>query len=218
MKHGIDVSYAQGKIDWTKVKTDFVMIKANTGLNCPDAQVVNNATGASRAGIPFNYYHWATFNSLDVVADAKAEAAEFITRLKQLPKYSPLLPTALDVEEKIEKVPLTPDKIELWIMTYFMEIRKAGHKMALYSYGPWLDLHLPANHMLGQIPLWLAAYPFDRPGLKYPTVNTGLPDEATVAKLAPKKPRGWDKVWMMQWTGQGTKPWQNTYLDLNVIL
>jgi len=220
MKHGIDVSYAQGKVDWTKAKTDFVMIKCNTGINCPDVEVTRNAVGCSHNKIPFGFYHWATLNSLDVVGDAKAEAAEFIHRLKNLPKYSPLLPPALDIEEDNQaKLKLPPEKIELWIMTFYTEMIKAGHQMSLYSYGPWLNLNLPVNHKLGNIPLWLAAYPWDRPDSKYPAIIPKLPtDEKDILKRAPKLPNGWSKIWMWQYTGQGVKDWQKTFLDLNIIL
>jgi GH25 family lysozyme M1 (1,4-beta-N-acetylmuramidase) len=31
MKKGIDVSFAQGKVDWSKVKADFAIIRAGYG-------------------------------------------------------------------------------------------------------------------------------------------------------------------------------------------
>lgn len=31
MKKGIDVSFAQGKIDWSKIKADFAIIRAGFG-------------------------------------------------------------------------------------------------------------------------------------------------------------------------------------------
>jgi len=206
MKNGIDVSWAQGKLDWSKIKTDFAIIKCNTGVNCPDEQLQNNAAGCHEHCIPFGFYHWATLNKTDVVPDAISEAKDFIKALKELPTYS-IMP-ALDIEED-NKLKLPPHAIELWIKTFADEMIKAGHGLIIYSYKPWLDANLPRDHKLGYLPLWLAAYPWDKPAAKESPV---FPAEVGVPRHLPN---GWNDYFMWQYTGQGSNQGIKGFVDLN---
>lgn len=175
MKNGIDVSYAQGNINWPGVKTDFVYLKCNEGVNCIDRTVRANSVGAHMAEIPFGYYHFATLNSVNIVQDAKAEADDFIQTMNELPKGQ--LPPVLDIEQE-NKLQISPGNIELWITTFYRELQKAGHDMVLYSYTPWLNENLSKDHKLGFLKLWIAQYTHqDHPVL----------------------PFGWTDWWMWQW-------------------
>ena len=54
MKNGIDVSFAQGKIDWSKVKADFVFMRAGYGWDNDkqiDKQFANNVIGCEKSAI-----------------------------------------------------------------------------------------------------------------------------------------------------------------------
>lgn len=155
MKNGIDVSYAQGLILWDLVRTDFAYIKCNEGINFKDKMVDTNSVGVYKAGIPFGFYHFVTLNKVDVVADAKAEAADFINTMNMLP-HGPLMPV-LDIEQE-NKLAISPSNIELWIQVFRDEMDKAGHKIMLYSYTHWLNENLPADHDLKDLPLWIAQY------------------------------------------------------------
>ncbi len=62
----------------------------------------------------------------------------------------------------------------------------------LYSYAPFLNDHLPANHQLGNIPLWIAQY---RNTLTLPT--------------------GWSTYWAWQYTDKGTVNGISSVVDLN---
>jgi len=58
MKKGIDVSYANGIINWERAKSqiDFAMIRCGFGMNLTsqdDAQFKRNADECTRLGIPF---------------------------------------------------------------------------------------------------------------------------------------------------------------------
>lgn len=158
----IDVSHNNGIIDWDKVKLnpvkiDGVFIKANEGIGSSaiDPQLINNANGAKRVGIPLSYYHFATLNSLDVVNDSVSEANLFISILKTLPLSD--LPLVLDIETN--KIGLTPDKVLVWINMFFETMKKSGYtNLMLYSYTPFLNTNLPTSHNLGGYKLWVAAY------------------------------------------------------------
>lgn len=216
MKHGIDVSYAQGDIEWDKVETDFVIIKCSTGINCPDTKLWDNARGAERRGIPLTYYHWATLKTFDVVKDAKEEAKEFINYLASLPKYHPGLPPILDFEEE-NTLKFPPEMMQLWVLTFYSELMKAGHGMLLYGYAPYFNVNLPDNHILGHIPLWIAGYPWDDPNRKKNEFAT-IPEDVGKPRLLPK---GWtmDKVRIWQYSGQGRKAdVSDSHVDLNILI
>jgi lysozyme len=193
MKNGIDVSYAQGHIDWTKVKTDFVYIKANEGVGFKDKMVNDNSVGAHKAGIPFGFYHFVTLNQVDVVTDAKQEAADFVSTMDMLPKYSPDLIPVLDIEQE-NKLQISPQNINLWINVFVDELAKAGHKVMLYSYTPWLNANLPKDHDLGRLPLWIAQY-------------TGKP--------VPVLPFGWSDYKAWQYSNAGKIDGIYASVDLN---
>lgn len=194
---GIDISHNNGIIDWTKVshntpKIDFTFIKASEGSNGADKKFIQNVTGASQNNIPWGAYHFATWNNKDAVSDAKQEAAFFINRLKEVPK--PKLPVILDVETNQTNIILNKDEVLKFIQVFFMEIASAGYDYGLYLSKGFADAHLPEEHGLGIIKIWLAQYnnnPY------------------------PKLPNGWKKYWIWQYTDQGKVNGIITNCDLN---
>lgn len=66
MLKGIDVSYANGSINWSKVKNniDFAIIRSSFGSDLPsqtDSQFHQNVAGCKKYNIPFGTYHFAYF-------------------------------------------------------------------------------------------------------------------------------------------------------------
>ena len=81
--NGIDVSYAQGRIDWPGVSAegiDFAMVKASQGrlLSDPDSgpfadpRFRENVEGAAAAGLSVGVYHYLCAGTAE---EAAAEAA-----------------------------------------------------------------------------------------------------------------------------------------------
>lgn len=195
---GIDVSHFQGHIDWTKASQhlDFVYVKTTQGVGSSDAFCQANSVGATNAGLKVGYYHFATLNSSSVVSDATAEANWFCSVMRNLP--TPSMPIVLDIETEDPKVQLSPDMVLSWINTFFSVLSSNGYReYALYSYSPFLNSHLPSNHNLGNIPLWIAAY-------------TSAPQ--------PRLPIGWTKAWLWQYTDKGRIDGISTTVDLNKTL
>lgn len=191
----IDVSHWQGKIDWKKVKESGIKkayIKSTQGVGSTDQFCKINAENAIIEGIDIGYYHFASLNTHDEFKDATEEADYFSHVLNTLP--SPKLPVVLDIESN--KAGLTKDEVLNWIKTFFLRL-EANRIMnyAIYSYCPFLNDNLPPNHGLGNIKLWLASY-----------------------TKTPKLPNGWDKIWIWQYSCDGSVPGVNGRVDLNKIL
>ena len=84
-KYGVDVSFAQGKVDWKKVKdskkVDFAIIRAGFGrdVSQEDSQFKNNYAGCKENGIPCGVY-WYSY--ADSPEDAKREAKACLEVIK----------------------------------------------------------------------------------------------------------------------------------------
>lgn len=156
---GIDVSHLNGSIDWPKVAADpqgikFAILKASEGASSKDSRMQDNCTGAQKAGLIVGFYHFATWNSQDVVKDAKQEAANFIAAVGV---NIPDLPLVLDIETN-KPLSLSREQVLLFIDTFTNELYQDGHQAALYASPGFLQSYLPINHRLGNIPVWIADY------------------------------------------------------------
>jgi lysozyme len=206
-KNGIDVSHHNGDIDWHKVKEigipnpdgsstliDFAYIKITEGTKGRDPKALVNASGASMAGIPIGAYHFCTLDRKDVVADATEEANYLVNRLLSLPEFQ--MPIALDIELDNKSLKLNPGEFLNWIKTFYAGLGARGYNdRILYSYSWYLQAHLPKDHDLGDIRLWIADY------------------DGTY-----KLPNGWTRAFMHQYSNKGKVAGIATLVDLNRIL
>ncbi len=94
---GIDVSYAQGNIDWAKVKASgvaFAMIRACYGWD-DDSQIDRyfraNVQGCEAVGLPYGLYHYSYAQTPE---DAQKEAKFF---LRVIDGCRPEYPVAFDL-------------------------------------------------------------------------------------------------------------------------
>lgn len=175
----IDISKYQGEIDWielAKTVTD-VFIRATFGQKIIDPLFIKNAIGAHTVGIKAGYYHFATLQSNDVELDAKLEAMHFIDQVKKV--VLPQLGLVLDLEDK--NISLSREETLTYIKTFFRYLVLNGyHDYMLYSGTHFLNDHLPVNHDLGYIKLWIADY--------------------TEPHFIPN---GWEKITLLQFTDKG---------------
>ncbi len=191
MKSTIDISHHNGKIKWQEVanEVDQCFIKATEGSTYVDPMLIKNAIAANTAGIKTGYYHFATPRSHEVETDAKNEANWFIENIKKAP--NPGLPLVIDFEDT--EITLNKNEALLFINTFFRQLILNGyHDFMLYGGTSYLNDHLPANHNLGHIPLWLADY-----------------NEPYFV------PVGWDKVTLHQHTDKGSITGIKGNVDLN---
>jgi lysozyme len=129
--HGIDVSYAQGKIDWQKVKNmeedsvhiSFAFIKATEGVLTVDPYFQRNWREAPKAGIICGAYHYFKPSK-----SGKWQAKFFMQTVK-VEKGD--LPVVADVEELNG---VTPAKMRQELKDFLSYVQaKTGVKPIIYS-------------------------------------------------------------------------------------
>ena len=156
---GIDVSYAQGKIDWESVKAagvDFVMIKASQGRLVrnadsgpfPDPRFEENIIGAHRAGMQIGVYHYLTARDLE---EALAEAAFFLSVITPHREKITLW-AACDAEEE-KYLPKDRCTLTSCVHGFLRKTAAGGFSPMLYSNPNYLKYKLCD---VTQYPLWLA--------------------------------------------------------------
>lgn len=151
---GIDVSYAQGNIDWAKVKASgvaFAMIRACYGWD-DDSQIDRyfraNVQGCEAVGMPYGLYHYSYAQTPE---DAQKEAKFF---LRVIDGCRPEYPVVFDLEDssqqKLGKSTLT-DIAKAFLST----VEKAGYYAMLYANKYWLTGLLDMSR-LSNYDVWLA--------------------------------------------------------------
>lgn len=188
---GIDVSYAQGAIDWELVRSSgvsFAMIRASRGYisdekpMAKDVMFDYNITEATKAGINVGVYHYLY---AETVADARKEAKFFLETIKP---YNITYPVVLDVEEQ-SQANLGKDEITSICKAFLDEIKAAGYYPMIYANKSWLTNYLDMSKLRGY-EVWLA---------QWNTVPTYLGDFG---------------VW--QYSAKGIVSGIDTYVDLNL--
>ena len=155
LSEGIDVSYANGKIDWSKMKDkiDWVILRCGYGgnyTNQDDAQWLNNVAGCEKYGIPYGVYLYSYATD---TTKAKSEAAHVIRLLKG---HKPDMPVFYDLEEPRISA-LSKAKVLEIAKTFCNEITKAGYLYGTYSSKSWFTNFL-VDKWYDKYPKWVAQY------------------------------------------------------------
>lgn len=148
-KKVIDVSYAQGCIDWEKVKPhiDGAILRCGYGMDQPDQddeQFKRNAGECTRLGIPFGVYLYSYATNSD---RAKSEAAHALRLVKG---YKLSYPIYLDLEQNgtqsgaVERARIFGKAIE-----------EAGYVCGIYANLNWWNNYLKG---LDEYTKWVAQY------------------------------------------------------------
>ena len=152
--HGIDVSYAQGKIDWQRVKVmeedsvhiSFAFIKATEGILSVDPYFQRNWREAPKAGIICGAYHY-----FKPAKSGKWQAKFFLQTVK-VEKGD--LPMVADVEELNG---VTPAKMRKELKDFVGYIKaRTGVKPIIYSGISYYQDYLQGY--FDDYPLWIAHY------------------------------------------------------------
>lgn len=167
---GVDVSYANGSIDWSQAKqaVDFAIIRSSFGSDLPsqiDSFFFQNATGCQKNHISFGTYHFAYF----VDEDTAKKEADFAIRLAK--EYDDVRFIALDVEEDSERYAHRVGQYPNWTAccVAFMErVKAAGYLPVFYSNQSWLTAKLNYE-TIRRYKLWYAA-----PGASSPKYSPSI--------------------------------------------
>lgn len=159
-RKGIDVSYADGRIDWKRVKHDgieFVMARAGFGDGNIDQEFERNAKECNRERIPLGVY-WFSYAYTKEMARREAKQCVEIIR-----RYRIEYPVAFDFEEdsidyaREQGVEITKDLATDFTREFCDEIRKSGYKPMFYTNLSDLEDYFDIRR-LREYELWLAKY------------------------------------------------------------
>ncbi len=155
---GVDVSYAQGRIEWVKLKgkIDFAIIRCGFGgdyTNQDDSQWLNNVRGCKENGIPFGVYLYSYATTPE---KARSEAEHVLRLIKDIDFD---LPVFLDLEEEQIRR-LGKAKILEIARTFCEIIENAGYTYGTYSNKTWFTDYLTDAWYDSKVK-WLAQY-YDR--------------------------------------------------------
>lgn len=163
-KVGIDVSYAQGNIDWKKVKAagvDYVMIRVGyrgytQGGLYLDSDFVKNIEGATAAGLDCGVY----FYSQAITVEEAILEADFV--LKAIKGYKLTYPIAFDTEYVSDPAARThglTDKQRTDFAIAFCErIKNNGYYPTIYASKSWLLDEMEFSRINGKFDIWLAEW------------------------------------------------------------
>ena len=160
---GIDVSYAQGVIDWNKVANagiKFAIIRAafrgyGTGRIVTDEWFERNIKGATAAGIKVGVY----FFSQAINETEGAEEADYI--VNQIRNYKVTLPVVIDTEyvsDSRARGNLISKEIRTAAVKAFCERSlQRGYTPMIYASTSWLNNQLDMSK-LSAYKVWVAQY------------------------------------------------------------
>ena len=166
--YGIDVSYHNGKITWSKVKdeVDFAFIRvgyrgymdANIYL---DPKAKRNLKYATKNEIPVGVY----FYSQAINEEEAEEEAEFL--LEEIKDYKISLPVAIDFEYASESgkdagrlydAHLSTKENTNVINAFCKKVEKAGYAPCVYASSYIYKYHLNMRKLDNDIMIWVADY------------------------------------------------------------
>lgn len=172
MKKGIDVSYANGRIDWSTVSknsVDFAIIRSSFGSDLPsqiDSFFYQNASGCVKNNIPFGIYHFAYFIDEQTARDEADFAIRLANEYKSKVKF-----IALDIEEDTERYARQMSANPNWTncaIAFLEKVKAAGYTPVIYSNQSWLTSKLDWSRVK-KYKLWYAA-----PGASSPAYTSAI--------------------------------------------
>lgn len=160
-KKGIDVSYAQGRIDFEIVdpaQVGFAIVRSSFGWmeGQKDEFFDRNIKGFKALGIPCGAYHYSYARS----AEDAVKEAEYC--LECIGNVSLELPVFLDMEDST--VSQCGRRVCTDIAKTFCDrISRAGRKTGIYLNPDWLEHYVYKDELIGKYTIWLAQWGSKKP-------------------------------------------------------
>ena len=169
---GIDVSYAQGEIDWAAVRNDgieFAMIRTGyrgyeTGLLHEDTRFRANMDGAVQNGLQVGVYWFAQ----EVSVEEAREAAYYNIQLLQ--GYRLDLPVAYDMETVTDHDrmgTLTKEEKTAVAKEFCSVLHEAGFHVMIYASDSWLRDEIYMEELQDLCGFWMAHYNVEHPSFPF---------------------------------------------------
>lgn len=157
---GVDISYAQGDINMSKVKNagyGWVMIRVGQGTRITDNQFATNVKKAEQLGMPWGVY---LLTEATTTSEAQAEVA-FADKLikQQIAKgYKPTLPIAIDIEEAgFNSWEYTPSILTNTAKVWVEGMKKLGYYPMIYT-GYYDIRDYLSKSVVNSCDIWLAEW------------------------------------------------------------
>ena len=165
MIKGIDISYAQTKIDFAKIKAagvDFVIIRAGYGrnVNQKDKMFESHYAGAKAVGLAVGCY-WYSYATNADDARLEAEACLEVIKGKQFD-----YPVYFDIEES-RQATLGKAAITGITKAFCEAVEKAGYFVGIYSYASFLKNFIN-EEILKRYDVWVAHTGVNAPNYNLP--------------------------------------------------
>lgn len=160
MLKGIDVSNANGRVDWDKLKgnIDFAILRCGIGsdiVNQDDNQWARNVAECNRIGIPWGAYLYSYATS---VTEAESEAAHALRLLKGL---KPAYPVYIDMEDadgyKTKRGGISKQMATDICRIFCERVTAAGYTAGVYANKDWAVNRLDMAQLAAWT-FWLAQY------------------------------------------------------------
>lgn len=168
--HGVDVSYYNGTIDWTKAKksgVQYAIIRVGyrgygaAGTLCTDTQFLNNIKGAQKAGVKIGvYYFTEAINEKEAI-----EEAEYC--INKISDYDVTLPVAIDYEfptsggkpvGRMYNAKLSKKAATKNVTAFCKTIKNAGYTPMVYANKSDLATLIDGAALSKNYKIWLANY------------------------------------------------------------
>lgn len=191
--NGIDISKWQKGLDLSKIKCDFVIVKATEGIGYVDPECDRFYQKAKSLGKKLGFYHFARPSN-----NAVKEAQYFYQQTKNY--FHEAIPV-LDWEYK-------PTSNVAWANAWLDEVyRLSGVRPMIYMSESVVNANEWSAVVKGNYGLWVARYRDNNPDYNYDMTNAG------------KKPsvRWWSGYAMWQWTSSGRLNGYSGNLDCDVF-
>ena len=155
MLKGIDISYHNGEIDFSKVKSqvDFIIMRSGYGKKTIDSKEVKfdiYYEEAKKNNIPIGTYWYSYANTPE---EALVEAQTFLNKVKGK-KFE--YPVFYDVEEK-SILNQGKEIVSKIIKTFLEEVEKNGYLVGLYSSASYLE-NLVDDEIKDKYIIWVAQW------------------------------------------------------------
>lgn len=160
MLNGIDVSNANGRVDWDKLKgnIDFAILRCGYGsdmVSQDDKQWAHNVVECSRLNIPWGAYLYSYAINM---AEAESEAAHTLRLLEGL---KPVYPVYIDMEDadghKAKRGGISKQMATAICLLFCERLTAAGYTAGVYANKDWATNRLDMAQ-LSKYTFWLAQY------------------------------------------------------------